>query len=107
MAGRGRALRHQWSFLTSHFLTEPSGCRIEGEREGQSEASWVLEMKGGGTHGGQNSDVKQPNFPCRFSSCTQGAVKTWESGGDRLGSGRSVVALATVLIKGSSQRFLV
>lgn len=59
MAGRGRALRHQWSFLTSHFLTEPSGCRIEGEREGQREASWVLEMKGGGTHGGQNSDVKE------------------------------------------------
>lgn len=66
----------------------------------------MLEMKGEHT-GDRTVMSKKPNFPCRFSSCTQGAVKTWESGGDRLGSGRSVVALATVLIKGSSQRFLV
>lgn len=50
---------------------------------------------------------KNSNIPCRFS-CTQGAVKTWESRDDRLGSGRSEGALATVLSKGSSSKqFLV
>lgn len=55
------------------------------EGTGMREASWVLEMKwGGGNTGDRTMMSKKRNFPCRFS-CSQGAVKTWESGGERAG----------------------
>lgn len=67
----------------------------------------MLEMKQGVGTGDRTMMSKNTNVPCRFS-CTQGAVKTWESGDDGLGSGKSLGALATVLSKGSSSKqFLV
>lgn len=67
----------------------------------------MLEVKQGVGTGDRTMTSKNTNVPCRFS-CTQGAVKTWESGDDGWAQESPWGALAIVLSQGSSSKqFLV